>query len=343
MGVVTRGNSRQRCASTAWAMAPAIALALSTLRIFQTTLEVGDEQGAAAHQRIQQRVEQLIQEMTQLLFAASQRWQFWAFAGGLVLLFWLCWRLWKRSRDPGSSSKQGSSRSLEEAEEEEAEEGEEPLHMDRFLNEYRSWALPSRRRRCMVVEGLVNELLRVCQMLSGNGFMPQLQPAVRVGSFREGRNARGGHLVYRLLVPLKPPRGHSFHLELGTEGKMLVRNSRLRVQLECTCTREQRLGDMLCFLHHPEDELMSTQEASLLQTLCTGSYLDVQKTAFWLQELITAACAAVPQAAKRRQVTVLPSTRFCKLKLTNAFRRSFFIELILAVQQGNSHTFVSME
>ncbi|NWS56936.1 IPIL1 protein, partial [Chunga burmeisteri] len=157
-----------------------------------------------------------------------------------------------------------------------------------------------------------------------------------------GQNACEEDFIYCLLVPLKPPPGHSFHLEMGTEGETLVRNCRLRVKLECMCTRERRLGDVLCFLHHPADELRSRQKASLLETLCTGSYLDVQKTAFWLQELMGAACAAVPQAA-RSKLTVLPSTRFCKLKVTNSFKISLFIELILAVQQGNEDTFVSME
>ncbi|XP_076199661.1 inositol 1,4,5-trisphosphate receptor-interacting protein-like 1 [Aptenodytes patagonicus] len=338
-------------------MALVILFALSALGIIQTPLEVGDELAAAVRQHVQQRVEQLTQELARmleemeqspqelsgavrgaLLFAALQQQHFWAFAGGLVLLFWLCWWLWKRSREPGSSSKHGSSRSLEDEEEEE----EEPLYTDRFLDEYTSWPLPNRQRTCAVVEKLVNDLLGVCRILSGNDFMPRLQPAVGVGGFLEGWNACGEDLVCRLLVPLKPPPGHSFHLELGTEGEMLVRSSRLRVELECTCTGERRLGDTLCFLHHPEDELMSSQEASLLQTLCTGSYLNVQKTTFWLQELMTAACVAAPLMT-RGKVTVLPSTRFCKLKLTNAFERPLSIELILAVQQGNSDTLVSME
>ncbi|XP_010291236.1 PREDICTED: inositol 1,4,5-trisphosphate receptor-interacting protein-like 1 [Phaethon lepturus] len=202
------------------------------------------------------------------------------------------------------------------------------------------WPLPNRQRVCRIVEELVNELIYVCQTLAGNDFMPQ--PAVRLGGFLEGWNACDEDLVYRLFVPLKPPPGHSFHLELGTEGETLVRNSCLHVELECMCTREQWLGNMFCFLHHPEDELMRSQESSLLQTLCTSSYLNVQKTTFWLQELMTAACVAAPPAAVVK-LTVLPSTRFCKLKLTKAFERPFIIELILAVQQGNSDTFVRME
>ncbi|XP_069639089.1 inositol 1,4,5-trisphosphate receptor-interacting protein-like 1 [Haliaeetus albicilla] len=335
-------------------MAKVIVFTLSMLGIVQVPPEVADELGAAMRwcvQQLMQEMAQLYEEMEQspqdlsraargaLFFAALQQWQFWAFAGGLVLLFWLCRQLWKRSCEPGSSSKHGSSRSLEEEEDE--EEGEDPLHMDRFLNKDLLWPLPNRQRICTVVEELVNDLLCVCRTLSGNDFVPQLQPAVGLGGFQEGQSA-DEDFVYCLIVPLKPPPGHSFHLELGTEGEMLVRNSCVRVELECMCTRERWLRDVICFLHHPEEELMSSQEASLLETLCTGSYLDVEKTAFWLQELMTAASVAVPRAATSK-VTVLPSTRFCKLKLTNTSEIPLSIELILAVQQGNSDTFVSME
>lgn len=54
--------------------------------------------------------------------------------------------------------------------------------------------------------------------------------------------------------------------------------------------------DMLCFLHNPE-KLRRKQMASLLHTLCTSSYLDVQKTATWFQELVTEAWAAMPQSS----------------------------------------------
>ncbi|XP_075357759.1 uncharacterized protein LOC142409888 [Mycteria americana] len=359
-GEVGLGWTRARAETRApgeRAMALVIAYALTVLGIIHLPPAVGDDLRAATHGHLQQHVEQLIQDMAPLLeemeqspqepsgmargavlCAAFQQWQFWAFAGGLVLLFWLCWWLWKRSHEPGSSSKHCSFRCLEEEEEEE----EEPLHMDRLLGVYTSWPLPNRQKICMVVEDVVNDLLCVSQILSGNDFMPRLQLAVGVGGFLEGQDACGEDLVYRLLVPLKPPPGHSFHLELGTEGEMLGRSSRLRVELTCMCRRERWLGDVLCFLHHPEDELRSSQEASLLQTLCTHSYLDVQKTAFWLQELMAAASVAVPQADTWK-LTVLPSTRFCKLKLTDSFQRSLSIELILAVQQGNSDTFVSME
>ncbi|XP_068253493.1 inositol 1,4,5-trisphosphate receptor-interacting protein-like 1 [Nyctibius grandis] len=336
-------------------MALPILFIFHVIGIIQLPLEAGDDLDAATRQRMQLREEHLRQKMAQLLkeveqsaqgplsvarepllFAALRQWQFWAFAGGLVLLFWLCWWLWKRSREPGSSSKGGSSRSLEDEEEE-----EEQLHMDGFLDECTVWPLPNRQEICMVVEELVKDLLCVCRVLPGTKFMPRLQAPVGVGGFLRGENACEEDLVFHLLVPLKAPPGHSFHLDLDTEGEVQERNSCVRVELECLCRREQLLGDMLCFLHHPEDELMR-QEFSLLQTLCTGSYLDVEKAALWLQQQMETACVAEPRWAKC-QVTVLPSRRFCELKVTNSRRTSLSIELILAVQQGNSDTFVTME
>ena len=329
--------------------------------IIQQVQMLGEELDEATRECMQQLAEYVSREMTRLLQEVEHRslmqkiteqsscawggllladllqWQLWAIAGVLLLLllFGLCWWLRKRCCKPGSSRKRDISRSLEEE-----EDGEDPLHMDRFADEYTSWPLPNRQKECEEVEELVNSLLLVCQILNNN-FMPWLQVPVGLGGFREDVDACGqDEFVYRLLVPLEPPTGHSFHLELGTEGEMPVRNSRLRVQLECTCTEDWQPGDMLCYLHHSEDLLASTQEARLLQTLCTGPYLDVQKTALWLQELMTAACIAVAERDTYK-FTVLPSTHGCKINVSNIFDRSCSIELILAVQ--HSDTFVRIE
>nr|XP_009935894.1 PREDICTED: uncharacterized protein LOC104332194 [Opisthocomus hoazin] len=175
-----------------------------------------------------------------LLCTALQQWQFWVIAAVLVLLCELCWWLSRRSHQPASSSKHSGSRRLEK------EEEEGSLHMDSFLDEYMSWRVPKRKVACRVVETLAKELIRVCQKLSKNDFMPRLQAPVGLGSFQVMDPQGDKHYVYRLLVPLEPPPGHSFHLELSTEGEMPVRNSRLRVQLECTCSEDQQPGYMLC-------------------------------------------------------------------------------------------------
>ncbi|NXC51761.1 IPIL1 protein, partial [Aleadryas rufinucha] len=174
-----------------------------------------------------------------------------------------------------------------------------------------------------------------------NSFYPVLQRAIGVGSAFEGWSPREQDVVYRVLVPMTPPRGHSFHLELDTAGQRRVRNFRVRVQLECTCAREQQGENTLCFLHHPEEELRSNQDPSLLHTLCTGAYLDVQKTARWFCQLVRATWPALPQSHSWHLV-LLPSRRSCQFKVTNG-RDSFRIELLFGVRQGDSDIFVSSQ
>ncbi|NXG90955.1 IPIL1 protein, partial [Stercorarius parasiticus] len=67
-----------------------------------------------------------------------------------------------------------------------------------------------------IVEDLVDELLCICNRLSGNSFMPRLQTAFGVASAFESWSLHEHHAVYYMLTPLKPPRGHTFHLEVGT-------------------------------------------------------------------------------------------------------------------------------
>ncbi|NXW76683.1 IPIL1 protein, partial [Hirundo rustica] len=174
-----------------------------------------------------------------------------------------------------------------------------------------------------------------------NSFYPVLQRAIGVGSAFEGWSPREQDVVYRVLIPMTPPRGHSFHLELDSAGQRHVRNFRVRVQLECTCTREQQGENMLCFLHHPQEELRSNQDPSLLDTLCTDSYLDVHKTARWFYQLVRAIWPALPQS-HNWHLTLLPSTRSCQFKVTNG-RESFRIEMLFGVRRGDSDIFVSSQ
>ncbi|XP_010292055.1 PREDICTED: inositol 1,4,5-trisphosphate receptor-interacting protein-like 1, partial [Phaethon lepturus] len=192
-----------------------------------------------------------------------QQWQFWAAAGVLVLLFGLCWWLITRSHEVDSSSEEESdssseeeisSSSTEQEEEEEQEqeesEGEDPDNerdLGRIFAKRIKWPVQNLVYRRRVVEELVGHLFREFQVPSSNTFFPVLQPAIGVDSTFEGWSPCEDDAVYRLLVPLQPPRGHVLHLEMGTVEERPVRNSRLRVELECTCTKERI--DMLCFLH----------------------------------------------------------------------------------------------
>ncbi|XP_075008518.1 LOW QUALITY PROTEIN: inositol 1,4,5-trisphosphate receptor-interacting protein-like [Calonectris borealis] len=348
------------------AMAAIKFFALVVQIIIQLLQMVGDELDEATRERMQQRAEMLSREMTRLLqeleqstqeqstqeqstreqsgfawgallFAALQQWQFWAIAGALVLLFGLCWWLRKRSREPGSSSKEGSSRSRVDKEDQE-EKPSFALDVGR-ISVKRLLDLPI---SFTMAEKLVEELLRICRNLSRNSFKPRLKPAIRVGIPCEGWSPREEDIIYRLLVPLQPPRGHAFHLELGTAGERPAKDSYIRVELECTCRREQLGENMLCFLHHPEEELRRNQGPSLLGTLCTGPYLDLEKTTHWFQILVEGAWMLLPLSRDYR-LTVLPSRRSCKLRLTSASNSTLLIEMMFAVQQEDSDTFLSIE
>ncbi|XP_071887495.1 inositol 1,4,5-trisphosphate receptor-interacting protein-like 1 [Anas platyrhynchos] len=267
-----------------------------------------------------------------LLLSALQHWQFWALMGELVLFFAICCMLRKLCHELGSRNEKGICRSKEDDNIEEEPSG--ILDVCRFVNGYPQWPVKNLKETRKFVAELLDKLLCVCQTLPSNKFMPRLQPPIGVGSTF---SATENDTVYRLLVPLNPSPGHAFPLELGTKGQTPARNSCLHVELQCTCARERLVGDMLCFLHHPEDELRH-QDSSLLDTLCSSSYLDVQKTAKWFQELVTEAWVAMPQSSKL-QLMVLPSTLFCKFRLTNILKKSLSIELMLGVQQDNLDTF----
>ncbi|XP_064316045.1 inositol 1,4,5-trisphosphate receptor-interacting protein-like 1 [Phalacrocorax carbo] len=328
--------------------------------------KVGDELDEATRERMQQRAQllslemsRLLQELKQssqrqrsqvqtsqepsvmtwgaLLFAALQQRQFWAIAGVLVLLFGLWWWLSRRSHETDRCSKKGSCRKKGHRQEQEGKPSV-ALDMGRILAE-RLLDVPE---SFVMVEELVDELLRTCRRLCRNSFMPRLMPAIGEGSFCQGWSPREDDAVYRLLVPLQAPRGHAFHLELGTDEEMPARNSRLRVELVCTCMRERLVKDMLCFLHHPKEELRRNQGPSLLGTLCTGPYLDVEKTTRWFQILVRAAWRVLPRSRHSR-LTALPSRRSCKLRVVDASDSPLLIEMLFGVQQGDSDTFLSIE
>ncbi|XP_074887098.1 uncharacterized protein LOC142032360 [Buteo buteo] len=257
-----------------------------------------------------------------LLFAALEQWQSWAIGGVLLLLFGLCWWLRKRSRQPGSSRKEASCRKKAAKEEQKVKSSVAVdvgrISVKRFLPE-----------SLEMVDKMVDELLHICQTLSRNSFMPRLKLAV----FRSTLGGWGlcKDDAYNLLVPLKPPHGHSFHLELGTTGERPARNCRVRVELECTRRRERLV-----------DRRRKNQSPSLLGTLCTGRYLDMENTTDWFKTLEKSALLLLPQS-RHYHLTVLPSRRSCKLQLTNASNSPLLIEMTFVVQQDGLDTFLSIE
>uniref|UniRef100_A0A8C3K0L9 Mab-21-like HhH/H2TH-like domain-containing protein n=1 Tax=Calidris pygmaea TaxID=425635 RepID=A0A8C3K0L9_9CHAR len=271
-----------------------------------------------------------------LLFAAFK---FGAVAGHLVLLIKLNAWLRKKIHSPARSKEQErSSSNTGEDEEEESTVGD---YVERLVREKVRRSARSVAYRREAVEKLVGDLLSVLQERLSKSFFPVLQPAIGVGSAFEGWSPRGHDAVYTLLVPLKPPRGHAFQLELGTAGDAPAKH-RVRVELECTCTKDTRVGDMLCFVHQPHEALQRSQDSSLLNELCTGRYLDAQKTARWIQGLVSSAWEEVPHS-RRYGLRLLPSRRSCKLELTSASGRSLCVEMLVGVQRGHSDLFLSSQ
>ncbi|NWQ71896.1 IPIL1 protein, partial [Neopipo cinnamomea] len=141
---------------------------------------------------------------------------------------------------------------------------------------------------------------------------------------------------YRLLVILRPPSGHSFSLD--TTEQLPASHSRIRVVLECTCSSEQLLGEVSCFLHPTGKD----HSLNLLDTLCTGDYLDVEKVTCWVQMLVASAWLLLPQS-QHCQLTVLPSCRSCRFQLTGTPGRQITTEMVFAVEQGSPGAYVSLE
>ncbi|NXA50609.1 IPIL1 protein, partial [Nothocercus julius] len=239
--------------------------------------------------------------------------------------------------DESENSSDSSSSSSEEEEEAPINEWD----LGRFLMQQMQLPVVHLASTCKVVEALVENLLHACHVITLGTALLHLEPCIGVGSAFEGWSPHGDP-VYSLLVPLKPPSGHCFHMELGTAGELPARCGRVRVELECVCSRQRLLGDVQCFLHRAEDGQGRDQGPSLLQYLCSHSYLDVEKTARWLQLVVTNAWLLLP-ASHRCHLTVLPSLRSCKLRLENVSRRALSIEILLGVQQGDSGVFLTSQ
>ncbi|NXT86032.1 IPIL1 protein, partial [Zapornia atra] len=138
-------------------------------------------------------------------------------------------------------------------------------------------------------------------------------------------------ILYRLLMFLQPPPGHSFSLEPDTTGQQPPRPSRTRVLLECMCSREQLLGGRQCFLHHPDSKLRRNEGSNILHTLCTDSFLAMEKITRWPQVLVRSAWQLLPQS-HHCQLTLLPSSQSCRFQLTTTSRMNIYTEMLFAVQ-----------
>ncbi|XP_074004903.1 inositol 1,4,5-trisphosphate receptor-interacting protein-like 1 [Numenius arquata] len=359
-----KGAIRQCWPSTVGTVATAAMLFLALLvqSILQFPQMVGYELDEATRERMQQREKYLTQQMNRLLqeleqksqqqsgfarsaprFAALHQWQFWVIAVIVVLVLTFWWSLKERMSESDSSDEEVSSSDSEQVQDSEEEDNDDDANDLRGIFEEHILHLAvNPATDCHTVKELVGNLILVFKAVLADSLFPELQSAIGVGNAFEGWSPQEEVVTYHVLVPMKAPLWHSFHLELCNAGEMQTRNFCIRVEQECICMRERLVGDMLCFLHHSEEELKRNQNASLLRTLCTGSYLDVEKTARWFHQLVKASWVALPQASSCR-LKMMPFNRSCKFQVTKADQKRFIIELMFGVQQGDSDIFVTSE
>ncbi|XP_032934575.1 uncharacterized protein LOC117006310 [Catharus ustulatus] len=200
------------------------------------------------------------------------------------------------------------------------------------------WPVEDLERGCSVIAELMESFRRVFVDSVSNSFYPVPQEAIGVGSAFEGWSPGDWDGVYRVLVPLNPPPGHAFHLELNSAGQVAARTFSVHVELVCRCEREQLGEKLLCLLHHSQEELQQKQKRSLLETLCTGSYLDVEKTCRWFRQLVRCSWLRVPQSCSWHLV-FQPCIRSCRFELSRG-QKSLMVEMLLGVRQGDSDIFV---
>lgn len=288
--------------------------------------------------RLEREVEQLALMQSgaswgELLWCALQQWQLWAVAGLALLLLavWLTCRKRRRRAEMGGQ---------EEKEKEKEEEDETRAYDLRWLLEERiQWPVQDLQTGCKRTMALMKNLTTVLGRVLSGTFYPGLHPAIGFSSAFEGWSAREEEVVYRVLVPLTPPLGHTFHLEPVPEEQRPGRNFRIRVELECSCPSEQPGENLICLRHHRDVVQMVTGQPSLRDTLCTSCYLDVQKTVHWFCTLVGAAWKRLPQSRSWRLV-LLPSKRCCDLGLTNGQER-FRVKVLFGLRRDTSDIFVS--
>ncbi|XP_068045121.1 inositol 1,4,5-trisphosphate receptor-interacting protein-like 1 [Anomalospiza imberbis] len=301
-------------------------------------------------QQMQQRKKFLQQEMMQLLqeiawiespqeapfLSGLQLCLFWAAA--VALLVEVCWLAWQMKFTTCTCYEQDTSGSEEEDDEEEkTRKGRR--HSVRLFSVPNVMSMQGLSDMCRDVKKMTHDILRVCRVLSKNTFMPEIHPATGKNSMHESWSIFEDRILYQLLVFLKPPSRHSFKLELYGGTHLPEKCSNIRVVLECTCLR--KMENIPCFVH-PSKTNETGQHSPLLQNLCTGSYLDVEEIACWVQNSVQTAWDHLPQW-QDWLLTMLPSSHSCRLLLSGPSDMQLCAVLVFAVEQGSPGTFLILQ
>ncbi|XP_065603391.1 inositol 1,4,5-trisphosphate receptor-interacting protein-like 1 [Cyrtonyx montezumae] len=344
-----------------------MALAFFFALLAQALPHAGTEFHEDTLKHMQQRAEFLREKMTELLREVEQSERYHSWMGMQALLFAVLpfWKIvtvlcvfgllflfmWKRQKEFHGvqvNRDEESSSSEEEVKEQHGEQQEKQQPERQLVKEDKQsfllpenfWPMQHPIANCEEMLLLLHDLIMYAKYLTAGTFYPMPEFPIRVGISYEGWQVIEEERVLYLFVPLTAPPGHVFHPELDTAGELPVRNSRIRVELKCTCRLDEEL-ETLCFLHTPEDRL-GDQYPSTLHNLCTGSYLDVKKTAHWFLMLLRNAWKCLPESATCSMYTTM-TMRSCRLHVRDSYSSLYVINVVLVVQQGNTDIFLSSE
>ncbi|XP_027737583.1 uncharacterized protein LOC114056520 [Empidonax traillii] len=303
-------------------------------------------------QRMKEREEFLHHQMTRLwedverirtleedsLLFLLQHWLFWAVAvAELAVLCWLAWQMKVASH----SCREQDSSSSEKQEEDKDEEEADLSEAHRFM--LRPTLSPTQEvpDLCRNLKHLVHDLLFISREFSQRTSMPEMYPGIGVDGSLESWSVNPQYRIfYQLVVVLRPPCGHSFIVE--RDATQPERCSDIHVKLECTCSSEHRMEYNLCFLHPADKRLPLDQRSPLLRTLCIGSYLNVEKTARWAQNLLKTAWWRLPQWP-RRHLWVMHSSWTCRFLVISPSERQTCTEMYFVVQQGSPGNYLVLQ
>ncbi|OXB55057.1 hypothetical protein ASZ78_015501 [Callipepla squamata] len=333
-----------------------MALAFIFALLAQTLPLAGDEFHEDTFIRMRQREVYLREQMTELLQEVEQSDRDHSRTGMLALLpslkimsglcvfglmFWLIWKIEKKLWEDQDNSDEESS-SNEQHQQEEQQPAQQSVEEDKQSFFFPEIFRPVQEQTANFdyVFFLLFDLIWYAEYFTIGTFYPKAHLPIGVGTSNEGWQFTEEENVFYLFVALTAPPGHVFQPELDTAGELPVRNSRIHVELECTCGREEELN-MLCFVHTPEDTL-GDQRPSTLQNLCTGSYLDVKKTACWFMVLFRLVWKCMPESAEYRMNVTLTRRSF-RIQLEDPYRSLSVIDVIFGVQQGNTDIFLSSQ
>lgn len=269
-------------------------------------------------------------------------WDGWPYVGVVILIFFGCCRrtIAKEPSDDSSTDSSSTTSTTSNGEEDFEDSDPEPEDyeskqkgLEAFYEQHIETGDMS--SLCDFVEMLMNDVLEE----SRDQKVLLLENCIGVGSAFEGWSTEVSK-TFCVLVPILPPKGHSFHIEMsdseGTSGK----HGHISVEAECLCKREKLLGDVVCSLHHPEREMSQEEKSkSISHVLCTSSHLDGEKTAQWFQALVSKAWDALGPKYNL-SLTIQNSNKSCRLKLELQSRKEIFIDILLGVQQGDSLIFL---